>query len=90
MVYSQSKTGRQTVHITEVHHVMILKFHCNIRNSNIVVLFFQYFKEFSLYSAFELIFLRVLIEGGILFQIKAPEIEKARFKIFSSNLFSIV
>ena len=64
--------------------------HCNIRSSNIVVLFFQYFKEFSLYSAFELIFLSVLLEGGILFQIEAPEIEKARFKIFSSNLFNIV
>ena len=38
-----------------------------------------------------MILLSVLIEGGILFQIKPPEIEKARFiYIFSSNLFNIV
>jgi len=63
---------------------------CNIRNSNIVVLFFQYFKEFSLYFAFELTFFKCFDRKRNTVPNYSTGKREGSLYIFSSNLFNIV
>ena len=68
---------------------MIWELHCNIRNSNIVVLFFQYFKEFFLWLALKLIFFKCFDRKWRTVPNQSTGNRKGSLYIFSSNLFNI-